>query len=162
MVNEFRTLNLECSNLVPQGPGYENITLENQVCAVVGSIPKQVTVNGLRYLKLSFNYEWSHMWMVRASYLLVSASLHPRRTLASFSLLALPSSQHTSSSLSLNPKSQRFAPFSPSSVELLHEPRPPDLYMTMSKLSLLLPQTLRTIFAPIPGRLRKLWRLLRR
>ena len=65
MTNEFRTLNLECSNLVPQGMGYENITLENQVCAVVGSVPGQTTVNGLRYLKLSFNYEWSHMWRVR-------------------------------------------------------------------------------------------------
>ena len=65
MTNEFRTLDLECSSLVPQGPGYENITLENQVCAVVGSVPGQTTVNGLRYLKLSFNYEWSHMWRVR-------------------------------------------------------------------------------------------------
>lgn len=65
MTNEFRTLNLECSNLVPQGPGYENITLENQVCAVVGAVPGEPTVNGLRYLKLSFNYEWSHMWRVR-------------------------------------------------------------------------------------------------
>lgn len=65
MTNEFRTLNLECSSLVPQGPGYENITLENQVCTVVGAVPGQTTVNGLRYLKLSFNYEWSHMWRVR-------------------------------------------------------------------------------------------------
>ena len=65
MANEFRTLNLECSSLVPQGPGYESITLENQVCAVVGAVPGQTTVNGLRYLKLSFNYEWTHMWRVR-------------------------------------------------------------------------------------------------
>ena len=64
MINEFRTLNLECSNLVPQGPDYENITLEHQVCAVVGAIPGQTTVNGLRYLKLSFNYEQTHMWRV--------------------------------------------------------------------------------------------------
>ena len=65
MTNEFRTLNLDCSSLVPQGPGYENITLENQVCPVVGAVSGQTTVNGLRYLKLSFNYEWSHMWRVR-------------------------------------------------------------------------------------------------
>lgn len=65
MTNEFRTLNAECSNLVPQGPGYENITLDNQVCAVVGAIPGETTVNGLRYLKLSYNYEWTHMWRVR-------------------------------------------------------------------------------------------------
>ena len=65
MTNEFRTLDLECSNLVLQGPSYENITLENQVCTVVGAVPGQTTVNGLRYLKLSFNYKWTHMWRVR-------------------------------------------------------------------------------------------------
>jgi len=65
MTNEFRTLDLECSDLVPRGPGYENITLENQVCAVVGALPGESTVNGLRYLKFSFNYEWSHTWRVR-------------------------------------------------------------------------------------------------
>ena len=65
MANEFRTLNLECSNLVPRGPAYGNITLENQVCAVVGAIPGESKVNGLRYLKLGFDYEWSHTWRVR-------------------------------------------------------------------------------------------------
>ena len=65
MVNEFRTLDLECSNFIPQGPEYENVTSENQICAVVGALPGEPTVNGLRYLKLSFNYEWSHMWRVR-------------------------------------------------------------------------------------------------
>ena len=69
MTNEFRTLDLECSNLVPQGPGYENITLENQVCTVVGAVPGQTTVNGLQYLKLSFNYEWTHMWRVRSCFI---------------------------------------------------------------------------------------------
>jgi ATP-binding cassette subfamily G (WHITE) protein 2 (SNQ2) len=65
MINEFRTLNLECSNLVPRGPGYEKITLENQVCAVVGAVPGQTTVNGLRFLKLSFDFELNHLWRVR-------------------------------------------------------------------------------------------------
>ena len=69
MINEFRTLNVECSNLVPRGPGYENITLENQVCPVVGAIPGQTTVNGLRYLKLSYNYELSHMGRVRITHI---------------------------------------------------------------------------------------------
>lgn len=65
MTNEFRTLNLECSNLVPRGSGYENITSEHQVCAVVGAVPGQTTVNGLRYLKLTVEFEWSHIWRVR-------------------------------------------------------------------------------------------------
>ena len=61
MVNEFRMLSLECLGLVPQGPSYKNITLENQVFPVTGAVPGQRMVNGLQYLKLSFNYEWSHM-----------------------------------------------------------------------------------------------------
>ena len=69
MANEFRTLDSKCSNLVPQGAGYENITLENQVCTVVGAVPGQTTVNGLQYLKLSFNYEWTHMWRVRSCFI---------------------------------------------------------------------------------------------
>jgi len=88
MTNEFRTIESECSNLVPQGAGYENITLENQVCMTTGAVSGQTTVNGLRYLKLGFNYEWTHMWRVRSSYdtfhalVLTSSSLelwHPDR-----------------------------------------------------------------------------------
>ena len=81
MTNEFRTLDFECSNLVPQGPGYENIALENQVCTVVGAVPGQPTVNGLQYLKLSFNYKWTHMWRVRNRFIvyqtLITSFLHP-------------------------------------------------------------------------------------
>ncbi|KAG2063871.1 ABC-2 type transporter, partial [Suillus decipiens] len=32
MMNEFHTLSGTCSTLVPQGPGYENVLLANQVC----------------------------------------------------------------------------------------------------------------------------------
>ena len=161
MTNEFRTLNLRCSNLVPQGPGYETITLENQVCAVVGSVPGQTTVSGLRYLALSFDYEWSHMWRVGSSHLFVSSSLHPRRTLASFSRLAPASLRRTSPSPSLDPSSQRLAPFSHSSVELRRSgPLNADL-MTW-RPPLLLPQTPSTIFTLMTGKLRKIWQQRRR
>ena len=82
MTNEFRTLDLECSNLVPLGPGYENVTLENQVCAVIGAIPGQPAVNGLRHLKPSYSYDWSHMWRVRNSFI-------PYRTLIPLVLTSL-------------------------------------------------------------------------
>ena len=61
MMNELRMLDSECLNLVPQGAGYKNITLENQVYTIVSAVPGQTTVNGLRYLKLGLNYEWTHM-----------------------------------------------------------------------------------------------------
>lgn len=66
VVNEFHTLNGQCATLIPQGPGYEGISLQNQVCTTVGSVPGQATVNGNRYVNLSFNYSYSHLWRVRA------------------------------------------------------------------------------------------------
>ncbi|EAU85334.2 ABC transporter [Coprinopsis cinerea okayama7 len=63
LVNEFRTLVAECDALIPQGPGYENITLENQVCAVVGAQPGESVVNGARFAELSYGFKWSNVWM---------------------------------------------------------------------------------------------------
>lgn len=64
MVNEFHTLDGICSSLVPSGPGYEGISLANQVCTVVGSLPGQDRVDGNRFVNLSFQYSFSHLWMV--------------------------------------------------------------------------------------------------
>ena len=33
--NEFHTIDAPCAALVPKGPGYENVTLANQVCMTV-------------------------------------------------------------------------------------------------------------------------------
>jgi len=135
MTNEFRTINAECSNLVPQGPGYENITLENQICAVVGALPGESTVNGLRHLGLSFNYELSHMWRVRN---LPSAFPAPpvlttlSRTMVLPSLSVSVSSQHTSSSPNSSPNLPKSEPSSHSSVELYRSP-PPFIKLTMSR-----------------------------
>ena len=65
MANEFRTLNGQCSSLVPRGSGYENVTIANQVCAAVGSVPGQDFVEGSRFLELSYGFKFSHTWMVR-------------------------------------------------------------------------------------------------
>ncbi|KAF8875310.1 pleiotropic drug resistance ABC transporter [Infundibulicybe gibba] len=62
MANEFKSLNGTCSGLIPQGPGYENITLANQVCATVGSLPGQLTVDGVRFIGLSYGYSPDHIW----------------------------------------------------------------------------------------------------
>jgi ATP-binding cassette subfamily G (WHITE) protein 2 (SNQ2) len=64
LTNEFRTLTGACSNLVPQGPGYENVHLSNQVCATVGAVPGQPFVEGSQFALLSYGYSWSHTWMV--------------------------------------------------------------------------------------------------
>ena len=62
VVNEFHGLNAECAQIVPSGPGYENITISNQVCTTVGSVPGQATVNGMSYVEGSFGYLYSHLW----------------------------------------------------------------------------------------------------
>jgi ATP-binding cassette, subfamily G (WHITE), member 2, SNQ2 len=64
MTNEFRTLNGRCDSLVPSGPGYENASLANQVCAVVGGQPGEDFVNGARFLELSYGFSFKNTWMV--------------------------------------------------------------------------------------------------
>ncbi|KIJ13672.1 hypothetical protein PAXINDRAFT_170181 [Paxillus involutus ATCC 200175] len=63
LLSEFHTLNGTCTTLVPQGPGYENITLVNQVCTAVGSQPGLATVDGNTFIYLSYGYEYRNLWM---------------------------------------------------------------------------------------------------
>ncbi|THH12068.1 hypothetical protein EW145_g234 [Phellinidium pouzarii] len=63
LTNEFSTLNGECSSLVPSGSGYSNVTLANQVCSTVGSVPGQSTVNGNTFVEVSYGYSRSNLWM---------------------------------------------------------------------------------------------------
>ncbi|KAG1766364.1 ABC-2 type transporter-domain-containing protein [Suillus placidus] len=62
LVNEFHTLDGVCSTLVPQGPGYENVSLANQVCTMVGSQPGDLLVDGNIYVGLTFNFWYGHLW----------------------------------------------------------------------------------------------------
>ncbi|KAJ7261710.1 ABC-2 type transporter-domain-containing protein [Mycena haematopus] len=61
--NEFHTLKGSCASLVPRGPGYENITLANQVCATVGSVAGQNFVDGNTFIAVAYGYSYSHEWM---------------------------------------------------------------------------------------------------
>ena len=66
MTNEFRGLEMSCvdsngqSTLVPAGPGYENVSIANQVCPVAGSKPGRATVVGDDYLLQNYGYSWDH------------------------------------------------------------------------------------------------------
>ncbi|TBU44086.1 pleiotropic drug resistance ABC transporter [Dichomitus squalens] len=62
ITNEFHGLDGTCANLVPQGPGYENVALANQVCTTVGSTPGSLIVRGDAYVQASFDYSYSHIW----------------------------------------------------------------------------------------------------
>lgn len=71
MANEFRTLKGKCTNLVPNGPGYENVTLDNQVCTTVGALPGQPLVDGGRFLDISFDFSYSNVWKVSQYFLIM-------------------------------------------------------------------------------------------
>ncbi|KAI0076391.1 pleiotropic drug resistance ABC transporter [Panus rudis PR-1116 ss-1] len=62
IVNEFHNFAAKCAGLIPQGPGYENVSIANQACATVGSIPGSAIVDGSLYAALSFDYSYSHLW----------------------------------------------------------------------------------------------------
>lgn len=62
MANEFHNALALCSTLVPSGPGYQNVSLVHQVCAVAGALPEQGFVNGDTYIATSFDYHSSHVW----------------------------------------------------------------------------------------------------
>ncbi|KAG0684143.1 ATP-binding cassette transporter snq2 [Pichia californica] len=68
---EFRGSKMPCSvsQLIPYGDSYKNINpLTNQVCGFVGGYYSKQEYNGenfvdgMIYLKLSFQYVWAHMW----------------------------------------------------------------------------------------------------
>lgn len=64
MTNEFHTIQAPCVNLIPIGPGYENVSLDNQVCTTVGSVSGQVNVDGNRFLELMYDYSHDSLWTV--------------------------------------------------------------------------------------------------
>lgn len=64
MVNEFHTLKGACANLVPSGPGYDDLPLANKVCASVGARPGEDVVDGSAFVKLSYGYSYSELWRV--------------------------------------------------------------------------------------------------
>ncbi|KAK1148470.1 hypothetical protein N8T08_009475 [Aspergillus melleus] len=62
MVTEFHNRKSLCATLVPSGPGYENVSILNQVCAAEGAVPGEMYVSGDAYVETSFAYSYSHLW----------------------------------------------------------------------------------------------------
>ena len=62
MVNEFDGRVFECSSYVPMGPGYENLSGQEFVCATTGAIPGSTVVYGTDYVNTTYNYYRSHVW----------------------------------------------------------------------------------------------------
>lgn len=64
IASEFHGRHMECDGkyLTPTGPGYENLATGEQVCSFVGSVAGQSWVLGDEYLRVSFTYNFSHVW----------------------------------------------------------------------------------------------------
>ncbi|KAH7080571.1 ABC-2 type transporter-domain-containing protein [Paraphoma chrysanthemicola] len=62
MVNEFNGREFECSQFVPSGPSYANITPDQRACAVQGSRPGEDFVGGTAYVETAFRYQYSNRW----------------------------------------------------------------------------------------------------
>ena len=58
--NEFRGSQFFCDQMVPQGPGYESVSQQNQVCPVLGAEPGSTMVDGPRYLELMYGFTWAN------------------------------------------------------------------------------------------------------
>ncbi|KAJ0419394.1 ABC-2 type transporter-domain-containing protein [Aspergillus carlsbadensis] len=61
MANEFYNLDIQCvpPNIVPDGP---NAQPGHQSCAIQGSTPDQLTVQGSNYIRSAYTYSRSHLW----------------------------------------------------------------------------------------------------
>ncbi|KAI5963215.1 SNQ2 [Candida pseudojiufengensis] len=64
IASEFHGRHMDCDGqyLTPSGPGYENLSSGEQVCAFVGAQPGQNWVLGDTYLYLSYTYKFDHVW----------------------------------------------------------------------------------------------------
>ncbi|TRM65094.1 ABC-2 type transporter-domain-containing protein [Schizophyllum amplum] len=62
MVNEFDGRVFDCSAFVPSGPGYENLTDDQFICATTGAMPGSRVVYGRDYVNTTYGYYRSHVW----------------------------------------------------------------------------------------------------
>ncbi|KAH6988170.1 ABC-2 type transporter-domain-containing protein [Ilyonectria sp. MPI-CAGE-AT-0026] len=62
MANEFSGRQFPCAQIVPAGPGYEVLPVDSTICSTVGALPGTTTVDGDRYLALSFEYYNKNKW----------------------------------------------------------------------------------------------------
>lgn len=62
MINEFSGRQFECTQLVPSGPGYENVGPMQQACNAVGSSLGSRSIDGGVYIASAYQYVHSHKW----------------------------------------------------------------------------------------------------
>ena len=59
---EFHGRRMLCSNLVPSGPGYESVSLVNQVCDALGAVKGSAYVDGDVFILKKYHFSYDHAW----------------------------------------------------------------------------------------------------
>nr|MCP8717853.1 ABC transporter permease [Asgard group archaeon] len=62
MVNEYHDREFPCGQYIPAGPGFDELPIENKVCASVGAIPGSDFVKGDDYMRITFAFYNAHKW----------------------------------------------------------------------------------------------------
>lgn len=62
MANEFHNRNFTCSQYIPTGPNYADVTGDSRSCYATGAVAGQDYVSGDAYLAVAFNYTNAHKW----------------------------------------------------------------------------------------------------
>lgn len=64
MINEFRGRQIPCTEFVPsnQISQYADVAANERVCSATGSLPGESTLDGTRYLSVTYGYDVSHLW----------------------------------------------------------------------------------------------------
>lgn len=62
MINEFHDRRFSCSVVVPSGPDYSAVGINNRACAEVGNTLGSTTIQGDIYINDKFQYYYSNKW----------------------------------------------------------------------------------------------------
>ncbi|KAH9199408.1 ABC-2 type transporter-domain-containing protein [Zygosaccharomyces rouxii] len=62
MSTEFHGRQMLCSNLVPNGAGYENVPVANKICDAAGSVKGRKYVSGDAYVQKNYHFAYKHAW----------------------------------------------------------------------------------------------------
>lgn len=62
MINEFDGRRYSCAQFIPFGPGYENASGLERLCATKGAEPGLDYVDGRQFLITAYNYQPANLW----------------------------------------------------------------------------------------------------
>ncbi|KAK2624440.1 hypothetical protein QTJ16_006390 [Diplocarpon rosae] len=62
LINEFHDRKIPCSVFVPSGDSYANILPDQRICSSKGAEAGADFVDGDTYLKVTYGYEYAHLW----------------------------------------------------------------------------------------------------